>query len=85
MEVYKSTRDHASAQPSVSSLFANGWTPGQTNGSSTRGWGKSSDTPLPQDPDVCWDQAGTIKPMWTQEMSQEEKEVKDDSTRKYLM
>ena len=75
MEVYKAGTDHTASQPNVSNLFANGWNPGQTNGGSARGWGKTSDAPLPQDPDVCWEESGNVRPMWTQEISQEEKEV----------
>lgn len=62
--------------PDVSSLFLPGWNPGHVNGSSARGWGKSTDThAAPQEPDLCWNTAGSVKAVSLQEMSVEEKEV----------
>lgn len=62
--------------PDVSSLFLPGWNPGHVNGSSTRGWGKSTDAhPAPQEPDLCWNTVGSVKAVSLQEMSVEEKEV----------
>lgn len=62
-----------SADPSR--LFISGWNPNHVNGSSARGWGKTSDNHVPQEPGACWDQNGDTAPMGLQELSIEEKEV----------
>lgn len=62
-------------QPDVSSLFAPGWNPGHANGVSSRGWGKPESHVLPQEPDICWDETGSTKPICLEEMTDDEKEV----------
>jgi PERQ amino acid-rich with GYF domain-containing protein len=57
-------------------LFAAGWNPGQINGHAPRGWGKSNDNHIPQEPGACWDDSGDSTPMGLQDMSLEEKEVR---------
>jgi PERQ amino acid-rich with GYF domain-containing protein len=57
-------------------LFATGWNPGQMNGHPPRGWGKSNDNHIPQEPGACWDDSGDSTPMGLQDMSLEEKEVR---------
>ncbi|KAM5354222.1 hypothetical protein ACJ41O_000872 [Fusarium nematophilum] len=59
----------------TSRLFAPGWNPGQVNGHAPRGWGKSNDNHIPQEPGACWDEAGESTPMGLQDMSLEEKEA----------
>lgn len=59
----------------VEELFVSGWVPAPVNGTSVRNWGKPNETHVPQDPSVCWDTNGAVKPVGLQEMSQEEKEV----------
>ncbi|RTE77091.1 hypothetical protein BHE90_008427 [Fusarium euwallaceae] len=59
----------------ASRLFASGWNPGQVNGHAARGWGKSNDNHIPQEPGACWDQTGDTTPMGLQDMSLEEKEA----------
>ncbi|OAA65175.1 gyf domain containing protein [Niveomyces insectorum RCEF 264] len=61
----------------VANLFVSGWNPSQANGA-TRGWGKSSEGTVPQDPTVCWDSNGRAKLMGLQEMTAEEKETFTD-------
>ncbi|KAH7035745.1 uncharacterized protein B0I36DRAFT_347478 [Microdochium trichocladiopsis] len=62
--------------PQVSSLFAPGWQPGQLNGSAGRGWGKTAEShPAPQEPDVCWDNSGSVRPVAAAGMTSEEKEL----------
>ncbi|KAH7213957.1 hypothetical protein BKA60DRAFT_79210 [Fusarium oxysporum] len=56
-------------------LFATGWNPGQINGHAPRGWGKSNDNHIPQEPGACWDDSGDSTPMGLQDMSLEEKEA----------
>ncbi|CCT73566.1 uncharacterized protein FFUJ_09630 [Fusarium fujikuroi IMI 58289] len=56
-------------------LFATGWNPGQMNGHTPRGWGKSNDNHIPQEPGACWDDSGDSTPMGLQDMSLEEKEA----------
>ncbi|KAF5025931.1 hypothetical protein F66182_1966 [Fusarium sp. NRRL 66182] len=58
-----------------SRLFAPGWNPGQLNGHTPRGWGKSNDNHIPQEPNACWDDSGDTIPMGLQDMSLEEKEA----------
>lgn len=58
-----------------SRLFISGWDPSNVNGSSGRGWGKSNETHIPQEPGACWDRSGETAPMALQDYSQDEKEV----------
>ncbi|KAH8886135.1 hypothetical protein GQ53DRAFT_750746 [Thozetella sp. PMI_491] len=67
---------HDSAQIDVASLFIPGWNPAHLNGSAARGWGKNSDhAHVPQDPGVCWDTDGLVRPMGLQGLSAEEKDL----------
>ncbi|KAI8626517.1 hypothetical protein F5Y19DRAFT_466331 [Xylariaceae sp. FL1651] len=69
-------QDPRAEQPDVSALFVSGWNPGHANGISSRGWGKSGESHvLPQEPDICWDAAGSTKAIGFQNMTPEEKEV----------
>ncbi len=77
LEVAKSIPD--SAQLEVSSLFVAGWNPAHLNGYAARGWGKNSEhAPIPQDPSVCWDANGLVKPIGLQELLGEERELFND-------
>ncbi|KAI1332356.1 hypothetical protein F5Y16DRAFT_407616 [Xylariaceae sp. FL0255] len=63
-------------QPDVSALFVPGWNPGHANGQAARGWGKPGDSHVvPQDPETCWDAAGSSKAFGLQEMNSDEKEI----------
>ncbi|PFH58073.1 hypothetical protein XA68_14209 [Ophiocordyceps unilateralis] len=59
----------------ASRLFMSGWNPASLNGSSARTWGRSSDSPVPQEPGACWDHNGVTTPMGLQGFSPEEKEA----------
>lgn len=70
LDIYNGT-----ASPTgVHDLFVNGWNPTQAQ-SAQRGWGKSSEGTIPQDPTVCWDPSGSVRPIGTQDMTEQEKEV----------
>ncbi|KAF4507763.1 hypothetical protein G6O67_004226 [Ophiocordyceps sinensis] len=58
-----------------SHLFMSGWNPTSLNGGGSRGWGKSGDNPVPQEPGACWDQNGDTAPMGLLDLSPEEKEA----------
>ncbi|TQV90671.1 hypothetical protein V2A60_006883 [Cordyceps javanica] len=58
-----------------SRLFISGWDPSNINGNSGRGWGKSNENHIPQEPGACWDQNGETAPMAFQEYSPDEKEA----------
>lgn len=60
----------------LSRLFISGWDPSHINGNSGRGWGKSNENHVPQEPGACWDQNGDTTPMGLQGLSAEEKEVR---------
>ncbi|RYP70222.1 hypothetical protein DL771_005609 [Monosporascus sp. 5C6A] len=76
LSIFATSEQSSSNQPDVSSLFLPGWNPGHANGTSARGWGKSTDThAAPQEPDLCWNTAGSVKAVGLQEMSSEEKEL----------
>jgi PERQ amino acid-rich with GYF domain-containing protein len=64
----------------LSRLFISGWDPAHVNGGNVRGWGKTSDNPVPQEPGACWDQNGETAPMALQAFSTEEKEVSCQSS-----
>lgn len=68
-----------SSTGAVDDLFVGGWNTTQVNGAS-RGWGKSSEGTVPQDPTVCWDANGGIPPVGLHEMTEEEKEVCTDQS-----
>lgn len=59
----------------ASRLFLSGWDPSNVNGAAGRGWGKSNDNHVPQEPGACWDQLGESTPLGLQGRSSEEKEV----------
>lgn len=59
----------------VDNLFVSGWTPTPVNGTPVRNWGKPNENHVPQDPSVCWDTNGSVKPIGMQEMTHEEKEL----------
>lgn len=73
LEIYKVSDTGAAAN--VESLFVAGWNPAPVNGNAARNWGKGNEAIVPQDPSVCWDTSGTVKPIGLQEMSAEEKEL----------
>lgn len=58
----------------VNELYVNGWDPTQTQ-SAQRGWGKSSEGTIPQDPTVCWEPNGSVRPVGIHEMTDQEKEM----------
>lgn len=66
---------HQKTHDDPTRLFLSGWNPGQVNGSNARGWGKSNDNHVPQEPGACWDQNGDTIPIGLQGLSAEEKEV----------
>ncbi|KAK0736307.1 hypothetical protein B0T21DRAFT_451101 [Apiosordaria backusii] len=73
LDIYKNLPP---AQMDASSLFEPNWNPGHVNGShpSARQWGKSGDSGhTPQDPTVCWDADGSVKPIGLEEMTEEER------------
>ncbi|KAK3502133.1 hypothetical protein B0T13DRAFT_459884 [Neurospora crassa] len=74
-EIYKHSAEAAN-HIDMSSLFAPSWNPNQTNGTASRVWGKTSDSPhVPQDPTVCWDPNGTVKPIGLEPMTAEERDM----------
>ncbi|KAK3354010.1 gyf domain-containing protein [Lasiosphaeria hispida] len=76
LEIYKNIPESAQIDPS--SLFVSTWNPNQsqTNGSSSRGWGKSGESAhVPQDPTVCWDPSGSQGLASLEDMSPEEQEM----------
>lgn len=60
----------------LDSLFIPGWDPSLINGNAGRGWGKSNENHVPQEPGACWDPNGETTPMGLQSLSAEEKEVR---------
>lgn len=74
LDIYK---DHF--DPSLmdtSGLLMPNWNPAQMNGNHPRPWGKASDSPhVPQDPSVCWDSNGAVKPVSFEDMSVEERDM----------
>ncbi|UQC90095.1 GYF domain-containing protein [Colletotrichum lupini] len=70
--VYK----NGAAEIDASNVFESGWTPGHTNGSAARGWGKTNNNHNSQDPAACWNNRGDNNPVAINGMSEEEKEVR---------
>lgn len=60
----------------TSRLFISGWNPDVPHTNNVRGWAKSNDNHLPQEPGTCWDSNGDTTPMGLQEPSIEEREVR---------
>ncbi|KAM0245255.1 hypothetical protein ACHAQJ_010601 [Trichoderma viride] len=71
LEMYHSQRP--SGNPSH--LFISGWDPSNGSGAGVRGWGKSSENHVPQDPGTCWDVNGDTVPIGLQGFSPEEREA----------
>ncbi|KAI9163817.1 Ribonuclease P protein subunit p29 [Paramyrothecium foliicola] len=71
LDMFRSQKPH----DEPTRLFIPGWNPNHVNGSQTRGWGKSSDNHVPQEPGACWDTHGETIPMGLQDLSAEEKEA----------
>jgi PERQ amino acid-rich with GYF domain-containing protein len=60
----------------VARLYVNNWDPEHSNGSTARGWGKSTDArDHNHGPEICWDQSGQVQPIGLEEMSALEKSV----------
>ena len=73
-EIYKEHFD--ASQLDASGLIMPGWNPAQANGNHPRPWGKPSDSAhVPQDPGVCWDSNGAVKPVSFEDMSAEERDM----------
>ncbi|KAK3937016.1 hypothetical protein QBC46DRAFT_19818 [Diplogelasinospora grovesii] len=74
LEIYRNTSE--SAQLDATSLFVPSWNPSHVNGASSRPWGKSGESGhVPQDPTICWDANGTVRPIGLEEISPEEREM----------
>ncbi|KAH6612829.1 hypothetical protein B0J18DRAFT_441205 [Chaetomium sp. MPI-SDFR-AT-0129] len=74
LDIYKNSFDPS--QMDTTNLLMSNWNPAQMNGSQTRPWGKSSESShVPQDPSVCWDANGTVKPIGFESMSAEERDM----------
>ncbi|KAG5922343.1 hypothetical protein E4U42_005502 [Claviceps africana] len=63
-----------------SRLFISGWDPSQVNGNNARGWGKTNDSHIPQEPGACWHPNSETTPMGLHELSAEEKETDTKET-----
>ncbi|KAF6810655.1 GYF domain-containing protein mpd2 [Colletotrichum sojae] len=59
----------------ASRVLEPGWTPGQTNGGATRGWGKTNNNHNSQDPSSCWNPLGDTHPIGINGMSGEEEKA----------
>ncbi|KAL7783006.1 hypothetical protein V8C43DRAFT_294926 [Trichoderma afarasin] len=71
LEMYQSQRPGGNP----SHLFISGWDPSNASGSGVRGWGKSNENHVPQDPGTCWDFNGDTAPIGLSGFSQDEKEA----------
>jgi PERQ amino acid-rich with GYF domain-containing protein len=75
LDIYKSQQSSEAPTKDVSSLYANGWDPGHSNGANGRGWGKSTDGRDTHGPHICWDDNGNIPLISLQEMTELERNV----------
>ncbi|EPQ61825.1 Bgt-1615 [Blumeria graminis f. sp. tritici] len=75
LDIYRRQQESGPANGgNVSHLYADGWAPGENNGSSNRSaWGKASDVRDCHVPDLCWDSSGDTHPVGLEEMSEQEK------------
>lgn len=74
LNIYGNTTD--ATRVDVSSLFVSSWNPDHVNGNSSRGWGKAGETQhVPQDPTVCWDPNGNVRPISLEDLTAEEREM----------
>ncbi|KAG7288380.1 hypothetical protein NEMBOFW57_007912 [Staphylotrichum longicolle] len=74
LEIYKDHFDPS--RMDTAGLLMPNWNPAQANGNHPRSWGKTSDSPhVPQDPSVCWDANGAVKPVTFEDMSAEERDM----------
>ncbi|ROT41922.1 hypothetical protein SODALDRAFT_286865 [Sodiomyces alkalinus F11] len=63
------------AETDSSDIREPGWVPGQVNGNSSRGRGKSGHVQPNQDPNSCWIPAATNSPVSSRSLTAEEKET----------
>ncbi|KAK4129960.1 hypothetical protein BT67DRAFT_446163 [Trichocladium antarcticum] len=74
LEIYRIQVESSQTDPS--DVLMPNWNPAHQNGGHSRPWGKSTDSPhVPQDPSVCWDSNGGVKPVNFEPMSAEEEEM----------
>ncbi|TDZ37348.1 GYF domain-containing protein mpd2 [Colletotrichum spinosum] len=67
---------NGSADLDASNVLEPGWTPGQTNGSASRGWGKTNNNHhSSQDPSACWNARGDSHPVGINGLTEEEEKA----------
>ena len=63
----------------LSSLFVGGWEPNATNGSSSTSWSRRDDSSKDYalGADICWERDGASLPLGLNEITEDEKEVRN--------
>ena len=78
VQLFQSQRETNEIKEGLSHLYMGSWEPHATNGASGASWGRKDD--LGRDGqsgvDQCWDKDGSIQPMHTIELTEEEREVR---------
>jgi PERQ amino acid-rich with GYF domain-containing protein len=79
-EIYGAQRDAQGLSDGVSDLFAEGWAPNVSNGTSSTVWGRRDDQnkDFQYHADVCWQTDGILHALGQEKMSAEEEDVSDD-------
>ena len=78
LDIFRSQEEMGALQGDVSRLYVDNWNPEQSNGANGRsGWGKSNDGRETYGPEICWDTNGQIRPVGLEEMSEQEKIVRN--------
>ena len=78
VQLFQSQRETNDIKERLSHLYMGSWEPHATNGASGASWGRKDD--LGRDGqsgvDQCWDKDGSIQPMHTIELTEEDREVR---------
>lgn len=78
LSLYREQKETNALSSNLSELYAGGWEPQITNGTSGSSWGRRDDHLKDAQPgaDICWDHDGSVLPLGLVDMTDEEREVR---------
>ena len=83
LSIFRSQRESGEIGKNMSDFLVAGWSPGHPGEAAVTSWSKRDESGRDhtgQGPEVCWDLSGSVIPLATLEMTQEEREVRWLST-----
>lgn len=74
LDLFRAQDRPGQSNTNLTDLFVDGWNP--INGANNGGWGRKDETKDPSTgPEICWDYEGSVAPLATIEMAEDEREV----------